>query len=93
MVAFTGTLESARGGGHVVPVDDDVIGSIGAKHMSRVAGTLEGASFRSSVVRYGGRMYLGVHKATIKAAGVAVGDQVKIEMSLDTEPREGDAGS
>ena len=91
MVRFTGILESARGGGHAVPVDDEVVASIGGKHMSRVAGTLNGASFRSSVVRYGGRMFLGVHKATIKAAAVSVGDVVKVEMSLDTEPREGDA--
>jgi len=31
---------------------------------------------------------LGVHKATIEAAGATVGDEVEITMSLDTAPRE-----
>jgi Domain of unknown function (DUF1905) len=91
IVAFEGELRSARGGGHAVSFDEALAASIGAKHMSRVTGTLDGAPFRSSVMRSGGGMFLGVHKATIHASGVAVGDTVRIEMSLDTEPREGDA--
>ena len=63
---------------------------IGAKHRSRVRGTLAGTAFRSNLVSMGGRLLLGVHTATVQTAGVSVGDRVKIAMELDTEPLPGD---
>jgi uncharacterized protein YdeI (YjbR/CyaY-like superfamily) len=39
----------------------------------------------------GGGLLLGVHKATVKAAGVAIGDTVKIVMEPDAEPLPNDA--
>jgi hypothetical protein len=79
-----------RGGGHAVAVDPRAAAAIGAKHRSRVRGTLNGVSFRSSLASMGGTLWLGVHKATVAAAGVAIGDYVAVEMVLDTEPRPGD---
>ena len=61
--------------------------SLGAKHMSRVAGTLNGHPFRSNVVKMGGGMLLGVHKANVEALGLSPGDTVAVVMSLDAEPR------
>ena len=89
-VAFTSTLQAARGGGHVLVVDEDQALSIGARHMTLVHGELNGVSFRSNLVKMTGRLYLGVHKATIEAAGVTVGDRVTVSMDLDTEPRPDD---
>jgi Domain of unknown function (DUF1905) len=86
-VAFESELLAARGGGHVVAVDEDRAESIGAKHMTRVRGDLNGTPFRSNLVKRSGTLYLGVHKATIHAAGVAVGDNVTVSMRLDTDPR------
>jgi hypothetical protein len=37
-----------------------------------------------------GVLYLGVHKATIAAAGVAVGDTVPVTMALDPDRRPDD---
>jgi hypothetical protein len=88
---FKGVLESARGGGHVVPVDEPAVAAIGGTHMRRVKGTIEDTPFRSSLARYGGVLYLGVHKATVHAAGIRVGDTVEVVLALDDEPREGDA--
>ena len=83
-------VEPARGGGHVVEVDRALADEIGAKHMTRVRGSLDGTEYRSNVASMGGRLVLGVHKATLEAAGRETGDTVKITMEVDTEPREKD---
>lgn len=89
-VTFIGELLSMRGGGHAVSVDPAVAARIGAKHRSRVKGTLGGATFRSNLVSMGGGLLLGVHKATVQAAGVSVGAPVRIVMEPDDAPRETD---
>jgi hypothetical protein len=89
-VRFEAVVESARGGGHVVEVDRALAERIGAKHMTRVRGTLDRTEYRSNVASMGGRLVLGVHKATLQAAGRDTGDTVAITMSIDTEPREKD---
>jgi hypothetical protein len=89
-IRFQAKVEPARGGGHVVEVDRALAEKIGAKHMTRVRGTLDGTEYRSNVAAMGGRLVLGVHKATLQAAGRETGDSVKITMELDTEPREKD---
>ena len=89
-VRFQAKVEPARGGGHVFEVDRALAEEIGAKHMTRVRGTLDGAEYRSNVASMGGRLVLGVHKATLEATGRETGDTMKITMELDTEPREKD---
>jgi hypothetical protein len=89
-VRFEAVVESARGGGHVVEVDRSLADRIGAKHMTRVHGTLDGTEYRSNLASMGGRLVLGVHKATLAAAGRDTGDTVAVTMSVDTEPRERD---
>ena len=87
-VRFRAVVESARGGGHVVEVDRADAEKIGAKHMTRVRGTLDGTDYRSNVASMGGRLVLGVHKATLQAAERDTGDTVAITMSIDHEPRD-----
>jgi bacteriocin resistance YdeI/OmpD-like protein/uncharacterized protein DUF1905 len=84
--AFRAKVESARGGGHVVEVDAASAAAIGAKHRTRVRGTMAGAPYRSNLVSMDGRLLLGVHKATLLAAGVSAGDRVDVTISLDDEP-------
>jgi len=83
---FLGTVEAAKGGGHVVAVPDDVTAELGARHMMCVKGNLAGAP-RSNVARMGGRLILGVHKATLAAAGKDAGDDALISIDIDTESR------
>ena len=47
-VTFRAVVESARGGGHLVEVDPEVATRIGAKHRTRVRGTLAGAEYRTT---------------------------------------------
>ena len=86
-IAFDGELLAARGGGHAVAVEETLATTLGAKHMSRVAGTINGHPFRSNVVKMGGGFLLGVHKANVEALGLAIGDDVEVTMTPDTEPR------
>jgi hypothetical protein len=85
-VSFRAVVESARGGGHVVEVDPDVADRLGAKHRTRVRGTLDEAEYRSNLISMGGRLVLGVHKATPKAAGRDTSDAVRVTMTIDAEP-------
>jgi hypothetical protein len=85
-VSFRAVVESARGGGHVVEVGPDVADELGARHRTRVRGTLDDAEYRSNLVSMGGRLVLGVHKATLKAAGRDTGDTVRVTMAIDAEP-------
>src|SRR5947199_5524014 len=89
MQRFRGTVESprARSGGSAVVVPGAVVEALGGNVRARVKGTLNGAPFASNLMRYGGVVWLGVHKATIQAAGVAHGDPVTVEMELDEAPR------
>jgi hypothetical protein len=84
---FNSVIEPARGGGHFVAVPDEVAATIGAKHMMRVKGRLARAPYRSNLAKIGGRLILGVHKATLAAAGKDTGDLVTVSIQADSEPR------
>ena len=71
----------------MVAVPDDVAAEIGGKHLLRVRGELAGAPYRSNLAKMGGRLILGVHKATLAAAGKDTGDEVAITIEPDPEPR------
>jgi Bacteriocin-protection, YdeI or OmpD-Associated/Domain of unknown function (DUF1905) len=86
-IAFDGELLAARGGGHAIAVEEALVVSIGATHMSRVAGTMNGHPFRSNVVKMGPGFLLGVHKVNVEALGLIPGDTVAVVMSIDVEPR------
>jgi hypothetical protein len=89
-VRFRATLEAMPRGGHAVEVDPKRAAAIGAKHRTRVHGTLAGARYRSNLASMGGRLILGVHKATVEASGASIGDTVPVTMRLDTESLPGD---
>lgn len=85
--AFTGRIEAAGRGGHIVAVPETAAAAIGGKHLLRWRGTLAGTPYRSNLAKMGGRLILGVHKATIGAAGKGIGDEVTITMEPDPDPR------
>ncbi len=66
---------------------DDVAAAIAAKHLMRVKGTVGGAPYRSNLARTGGRLILGVHKATLAAGGKDTGDEVDVTIEVDPGPR------
>lgn len=85
---FRAELEAARSGGAVVLIPVDVATAIGGLRQMRVFGTLNGVAYRSSTMPYGGRgLFMGVHRATREAAGVAIGDSVDVVIERDDSPR------
>ena len=86
---FRSIVEQARGPGAAVAViTPDVARALGGLKQMRVTGALNGIEFRSSTYPWQGRqLFVGLPKATRAAAGVALGDQVEIELERDDTPR------
>jgi hypothetical protein len=60
---------------------------LGQGKRPRVTITINGHSWKSRVAIMRGRYLLGLSNANRQAAGVATGDDVEVELELDSEPR------
>ena len=99
-MARTATVEEATGvarfravlelGGRTatgIHVPDAVVEELGAGKRPAVVATVAGHPFRSTLGSMGGRAMLPVSAEHRAAAGVAAGDEVDVELVLDTAPR------
>ncbi|GLX24130.1 MULTISPECIES: YdeI/OmpD-associated family protein [Streptomyces] len=68
-------------------VPPEVVAALGGGARPPVTITLNGHSWKSRIALLRGRHLLGLSNANRQAAGVAVGDEVEVELELDTEPR------
>jgi hypothetical protein len=68
-------------------VPEPVVEALGGGGHPKVAVTVNGFVFRTSIARMGGRYMLGVSADRRAEAGVAPGDMVDVEVELDTAPR------
>ena len=84
--SFTAELQPVPHGGHYVAVPRAVADAAGLRHGLRVRGTVNGASYRSSLMIYSGIFHLGVHKATLAEAGVEAPAVVTVSIEADDEP-------
>jgi len=71
--------------GFVVP--DEVMTALGAGKKPAVTVTINGHSYRSTVATIDGRPMVGVSAENRAAAGVAGGDEIDVDLQLDTAPR------
>jgi hypothetical protein len=85
---FRVTLESNGKTAVGMHVPDEVVASLGKGKQPPVRVTINGYTYRSTVASRGGRFLLGVSAENRAGAGVAAGDEVDVDMELDTEPRE-----
>jgi hypothetical protein len=72
--------------GIVVP--DAVVEKLASGKRPKVAVTLNGYTYRSTVAVMGGQFMLPLAKAHREAAGVKPGQKVEVALELDTAPRE-----
>jgi hypothetical protein len=86
MQRFKATLTPVPHGGNFVVVPPAVATATGLAYGVRVRGTVEGVEYRSSLMVYSGVYHLGVHKATIAAAGAKAGDEVAVTIEIDDKP-------
>jgi len=71
-----------------IEVPAEVVASLGTSKKPAVRVTIEGHTYRSTVAVRGGKFMLPISAENRAGAGMAAGDEVDIELELDTEPRE-----
>jgi len=71
-----------------IRVPAKVVESLGPSRRPAVRVTINGYTYRSSVASLGGAFMVGISAEVRSLAGVAAGDQVDVDIELDTEPRE-----
>jgi hypothetical protein len=71
-----------------IQVPAEVVEALGSGKRPAVRVTINGYTYRSTVAVMGGAYMVGVNAEHRAAAGVAGGDEVDVEMELDTAPRE-----
>jgi len=84
---FNATLEKHAkldATGIVIPFDVEEI--FGAKRVA-VKAVINGAVYRGSIVRMGGKYMLGIPKVFREAAGISAGENIVITVEKDTEER------
>jgi hypothetical protein len=84
---FTTTLFAGGGTTTGIEVPPEVVEGLGGGKRAKVAVTLNGYTYRSSIAVMGGRVLVGVSAAVRAAAGVAAGDELEVDIVLDDAPR------
>ena len=71
-----------------IEVPEEIVTALGAGKRPAVTVTINGHTYRSSIAVVSGAFMVGVSAENRAAASVAGGDEVDVELALDTAPRE-----
>ena len=71
-----------------VPVPEEVVTTLGSSKRPLVRVTINGHTYRSTLASRGGQFMLPISAENRACAGVAAGEEVEVDIELDTEPRE-----
>ena len=85
---FRATIELGGKTATGIRVPAEVVESLGAGQRPRVSVTINGYTYRSTVAPMGGVYMLPVSAEARGGALVAAGDEVDVDVELDTAPRE-----
>jgi hypothetical protein len=85
---FHTTILQAGGTATGIRIPDEIVESLGAGKRPPVRVTINGYTYRNTVAVYGGEYLVGVSAEHRAGAGVAGGDEVDVDIQLDTAPRE-----
>jgi hypothetical protein len=85
---FRATLELGGKTATGMRVPPEVVESLGKGRKPPVIVTINGHTWRSTIAVMGGVYMLGVSAENRAAAGVKAGDELDVELELDTAPRE-----
>ena len=69
-------------------VPPEIVEALGSGRRPPVRVTINGYTYRSTVAVMGGELLIGVSAENRAGAGVAAGDEVDVDLELDTAPRE-----
>jgi Bacteriocin-protection, YdeI or OmpD-Associated/Domain of unknown function (DUF1905) len=85
---FTTTLELAGKTATGFRVPASVVEALGKGKRPPVTVTINGYSYRNTVAVYGDEYMIGVAAEHRAPAGVKAGDEIEVDLELDTAPRE-----
>ena len=85
---FRATVELGGKTATGIGVPAEVVSALGTSRKPAVLVTINGHTYRSTVATMDGRFVLPVSAEVRAAAGIAAGDEVDVDVGLDTEPRE-----
>ena len=84
---FRATIEGTGKTAAGIRVPDEVVAALGQSRKPAVVMTINGHAYRGSVAFMGGEFWIGVPNEYRRTAGVAAGDEVDVDLVVDTEPR------
>lgn len=85
---FRTTIRQSGKSATGIEVPLEVVEALGAGKRPPVKVTINGYTYRSTIAVLGGQYMIGVSADNRAGAGVAGGDEVDVEMELDTAPRQ-----
>jgi hypothetical protein len=85
---FRATIEQSGKTATGFAVPEEVVRALGGGKRPAVRVTIGAHTYRNTVASLGGRYMVSVSAENRAAAGVAGGDEVDVELELDTAPRE-----
>lgn len=85
---FRATVEATGKNTTGIEMSPDRVESLGSGKRPKVKVTINGHTYRTSVGAMAGRYLVPVSSDARTAAGVAAGDEVEVELEVDTAPRE-----
>src|SRR5689334_19506324 len=71
-----------------IEIHPEIVEALGAGKKPPVRVTINGFTYRSSIVVMGGKFMVGVSAENRAGARVAGGDEIDVDIVVDTEPRE-----
>jgi hypothetical protein len=85
---FRATVELGGKTATGIRVPEEVVAALGQSKRPPVRVTIRGHAYRTTVAPRGGEFKLPISAENREGAGVAAGDEVEVDIELDTEPRE-----
>ena len=71
-----------------IRVPDEVVASLGSSKRPAVRATIGSYTYRTTIAPMGGEFWIPVSAEVREKASVAAGDELDVDVELDTEPRE-----
>lgn len=71
-----------------IPIPDEIVDGLASGRRAPVRMTVNGHTYRSSLATVNGRTMVGISAENRDKAGVAGGEEVDVDIELDTQPRE-----
>jgi len=85
---FRTTILQSGGTTTGIEIPAEVVESLGSGKRPPITVTINGFAYRNTVAVYGGTYMVGVSAENRAGAGVTGGDEVDVDIELDTAPRE-----